>query len=99
MLPSRFFLHAIQVILDDPHSIATINSFGISYIFYVLSFLANYLIVEFDIDIGVLVPASLGESVFIELLEAFQFAFQIGRTTQIDDMVNNSRHHLYSAIG
>ena len=31
MLPSGFFLPAMPVILDDPSSIATINSFAIRY--------------------------------------------------------------------
>jgi hypothetical protein len=38
MLPSKFFWPAIPVILDDPSSIATINSFGIVFIYYLILF-------------------------------------------------------------
>ncbi len=63
MLPSIFFFPAIPVILDEPSSIATINSFAamgfvffLSIISFMILFLAYNLVVELQTDIGVLVP-------------------------------------------
>lgn len=115
MLPSRFFLPAIPVILDDPSSIATINSFdtiiftiyGFTiydllfsiYFLQAAAFLADDLVVELQTDIGILVPAGLGESVLIELGEPVELTAETSGLTEIDHMIAYKRYHLDGAVG
>src|SRR5574344_1619333 len=97
MLPSRFFCPATPVTLDDPSSIATINSFDI-FLSFIIFLLTDNLVIELQRDAAIAIPASMAEAVFIELAKTFKFARYVARGTKIDHVVADTRNQFKCAI-